>query len=75
MNEETSTIIGARTIAQLDANLASLQVTIPEQRLAQLDKATRPQLEFPAGLLRDTAPDYQQAGATINGVTSAEFRR
>jgi hypothetical protein len=24
---------------------------------------------------RDTAPDYQQAGATINGVESREFRR
>jgi hypothetical protein len=34
-----------------------------------------PRLEFPAGLLRDTAPDYQQAGATINGVESREFRR
>jgi hypothetical protein len=33
-----------------------------------------PWLEFPAGLLRDTAPDYQQADATINGVESREFR-
>jgi aryl-alcohol dehydrogenase-like predicted oxidoreductase len=73
--EVTSTIVGARTVGQLDANLASLQVTIPERQLAQLNEATRPQLEFPAGLLRDIAPDYQQAGTTINGVTSAEFRR
>jgi hypothetical protein len=73
--EVTSTITGARTVDQLDANLSSLQVTIPERHLARLEEATRPRLEFPAGLLRDTAPDYQQAGATINGVESCEFRR
>jgi aryl-alcohol dehydrogenase-like predicted oxidoreductase len=72
--EVTATIFGARTVAQLDANLASLQVTIPGQRLAELDEATRPRLEFPADLLRDVAPNYQQAGATVNGVESAQFR-
>ena len=73
--EVTATIIGARTVDQLDANLSSLQVTIPGRHLARLEEATRPRLEFPAALLRDTAPDYQQAGATINGVESGEFRR
>jgi aryl-alcohol dehydrogenase-like predicted oxidoreductase len=73
--EVTATIVGARTVAQLDANLASLQVTILERQLAELDEATRPRLEFPADLLRDVAPNYQQAGATVNGVTSAQFRR
>jgi aryl-alcohol dehydrogenase-like predicted oxidoreductase len=72
--EVTATIIGARTVDQLDANLSSLQVTIPGRQLARLEEATRPRLEFPAGLLRDTAPDYQQAGATINGIESREFR-
>jgi aryl-alcohol dehydrogenase-like predicted oxidoreductase len=71
----TSTIIGTRTVDQLDANLASLEVTIPDPQLAQLDQATRPQLDFPADLLQNIAPDYQQAGATINGVESSEFRR
>jgi hypothetical protein len=51
------------------------QVTIPERQLAELEEATRPRLEFPADLLRDVAPNYQQAGATVNGVASAEFRR
>jgi hypothetical protein len=54
---------------------ASLEVTIPDPQLAELDQATRPQLDFPAGLLRNIAPAYRQAGATINGVESAEFRR
>ena len=73
--EVTSTIIGARTVQQLDANLASLELTIPDEHLAALDEATTPQLDFPADLLQNIAPDYQQAGATINGVESREFRR
>jgi aryl-alcohol dehydrogenase-like predicted oxidoreductase len=73
--EVTSTIIGARTLAQLDANLAALEVTIPDEHLAALDAATMPQLDFPADLLQNIAPAFQQAGATINGVESQEFRR
>ncbi len=72
--EVTSTIIGTRTVDQFNANLASLEVTIPEPQRAELDQATRPQLDFPADLLRTIAPSYQQAGATINGVESTKFR-
>ncbi len=49
--EVTSSIIGARTVEQLESNLSSLEVTIPDQQLAELDKATEPQLEFPADIL------------------------
>ncbi|HXB49259.1 MAG TPA: aldo/keto reductase, partial [Streptosporangiaceae bacterium] len=73
--EVTSTIIGARTVEQLEVNLASLQITIPDPQLAELDEVTRPQLEFPAELLKTIAPSYQQAGATINGVESSQFHR
>jgi aryl-alcohol dehydrogenase-like predicted oxidoreductase len=73
--EVTSTITGTRTIDQLEANLASLQVTIPDPQLAELNEMTQPRLEFPAELLKNIAPNYQQAGATINGVESGEFRR
>ncbi len=72
--EVTSTIIGARTVEQLDANLTSLDVAIPDRHLAELDEATRPQLGFPVDLLTNIALSYQQAGATINGVESSEFR-
>jgi aryl-alcohol dehydrogenase-like predicted oxidoreductase len=72
--EVTSTIIGARRVEQLDANLVSLEVTIPEEQLAKLDEATQPQLDWPAKMLQEIVPFYQQAGATINGVESAEFR-
>jgi aryl-alcohol dehydrogenase-like predicted oxidoreductase len=66
----TSTIIGVRTAAQLDANLASLDVTIPDEKLAELDALTTPQLNFPADFLKQVAVDYQQRGATVNGVAS-----
>jgi aryl-alcohol dehydrogenase-like predicted oxidoreductase len=72
--EITSTLIGARTVGQLDANLASLGVTIPDEHLAELDEATTPALEFPADIVKNIAPHYQQAGATINGVPSHPFR-
>jgi len=49
--EVTSSIIGARTVEQLESNLSSLEVTIPDQHLADLDKATEPQLEFAADIL------------------------
>ncbi len=47
----TSSIIGARTVERLESNLSSLEVTIPDQQLAELDKPTEPQLEFPADIL------------------------
>ena len=71
----TSTIIGARTVDQLESNLSSLQVTIPDQQLAELDRLTQPQLDFPADLLTAMVIPWQQAGATINDVTSKEFSR
>jgi aryl-alcohol dehydrogenase-like predicted oxidoreductase len=71
----TSTIIGVRTAEQLDANLSSLTVTIPDEHLAELNEATKPQLDFPADLLQNIVPSFQQAGATINGVKSSQFHR
>jgi len=73
--EVTSTIIGARTVQQLDANLISLEITVPDEHLAALNEATTPRLDFPADLLQNIAPSYQQAGSTVNGVESREFRR
>jgi aryl-alcohol dehydrogenase-like predicted oxidoreductase len=71
--EVTSTIIGARTVEQLDSNLRSLEVTIPDQQLAELNKLTEPQLEFPADILTAMVIPWQQAGTTINDVASKEF--
>jgi aryl-alcohol dehydrogenase-like predicted oxidoreductase len=44
----TATLIRARTIDQLEANLASLTVEIPAEEVHRLDEMTRPQLGFPS---------------------------
>jgi hypothetical protein len=50
-------------------------VTIPDEHLAALDEATTPRLDFPADLLATIAPNFQQAGATINGIETRKFNR
>ena len=45
----TSTIIGAARSSS--SSRTSLEVTIPDQQPAELDKPTEPQLEFPADIL------------------------
>jgi aryl-alcohol dehydrogenase-like predicted oxidoreductase len=66
--EVTTTITGARTVEQLEANLASLEVEIPAEDLARLDELTEVKLPFPFPLLESTVPLWHHAGATINGV-------
>jgi aryl-alcohol dehydrogenase-like predicted oxidoreductase len=61
-----STIIGARTMEQLDDNLRALEVRLSPDQTARLDEATRPVLPFPHELLRGTL-DNTQGGTTING--------
>jgi aryl-alcohol dehydrogenase-like predicted oxidoreductase len=46
-----STIIGARTIAQLDDNLEALDVILPTAAVAKLDAVSVPKLNFPADLM------------------------
>jgi hypothetical protein len=50
-------------------------VTISDERLAELDRLTEPQLDFPADFVKTLAISSQQAGTTINGVPSSEFHR
>jgi aryl-alcohol dehydrogenase-like predicted oxidoreductase len=64
----TSTIIGARTVAQLDANLASLDVELTPAELDLLDGLTTPELNFPAGFLRAFGVPAQQGTTSINGI-------
>ncbi len=72
--EVTSTIIGVRSVEQLERNLASLEAVVPEDAMAELDRATVPRLDFPADLLRDVAIPWQQGGTTVNGVASERYR-
>jgi aryl-alcohol dehydrogenase-like predicted oxidoreductase len=63
----SSTIIGARTVAQLTANLASLDVTLSADELAELGGHTVPDLGFPFAFLRDIGFPAQQGSTVING--------
>ncbi len=69
------TLIGARTVEQLDANLASLNMELSVEELTRLDELTTPELNFPFAFLQATALNWQQAGTTINGVASQAFGR
>ena len=65
-----STVIGARRIDQLRANIAALEVTLTEAQIATLDAASKPTLNFPADNNRDLAPSLAFAGATVDGLTT-----
>jgi len=65
----SSTIIGASTLKQLDANLKALDLTLTPNQIERLDNASKPMLNFPAGFLTHS-PSYSHAGATVNGVPS-----
>jgi aryl-alcohol dehydrogenase-like predicted oxidoreductase len=65
----TSPILGARTLAQLDDNLASLEVKLAPDQVAALDALSAPALDFPAGFLR-AAGAFMNGGTTVNGESS-----
>jgi aryl-alcohol dehydrogenase-like predicted oxidoreductase len=64
-----STIIGARTLEQLDQNLAGLDVRLEPSELAALTALSTPTLSFPTSFLR-MATTIMHAGATVNGEPS-----
>jgi hypothetical protein len=65
----TSTILGARTLAQLDDNLAAIDLKLTPAQTAKLDALSKPKLNFPAAFL-DFLPAIQAGGTTINGEPS-----
>lgn len=65
----SSTIVGARTVEQLDSNLKALDLTLTPEQIATLDEASKAVLNFPADFLKQS-PNYSHAGATVNGVAS-----
>ncbi len=62
----TSTIIGARTMAQLDDNLAAADVRLGPEQVAKLDALSTPKLNFPADFIANGAA-FVHGGTTING--------
>ncbi|GAB3638239.1 hypothetical protein GCM10027422_38290 [Hymenobacter arcticus] len=69
----SSTIIGARTLAHLEANLKALDVKLTPEQVAALDAVSKPILNFPADFNKNQSPSYAHAGATVNGVPSQDF--
>ena len=65
----TSTIIGARTMEQLEDNLGALDVKLTAEQVAALDKATTPSLPFPSDMLA-MVPAFAYGGTSINGQPS-----
>jgi diketogulonate reductase-like aldo/keto reductase len=64
-----STIIGARSVGQLDDNIGALSVRLTEAQTAKLDELTKPTLGFPAPFL-EMARTIHAGGTTINGKAS-----
>jgi aryl-alcohol dehydrogenase-like predicted oxidoreductase len=73
--EVTSTLIGARTVEQLHANLASAEVVLSAEEIARLSALTEPTLEYPMNVIRSFATGFLQGDTTINGLDSAAFAR
>ncbi len=62
----TSTIIGARRLAQLEDNLKSVDVTLTSEELGRLDARTKPTLGFPQNL-QAIFSALHSGSVTVNG--------
>jgi aryl-alcohol dehydrogenase-like predicted oxidoreductase len=62
----TSTIIGARTLQQLNDNLAALELNLTPDQVKRLDALTTPKLEFPSDFIANGAAFFH-GGTVING--------
>ena len=63
----TSTIIGARRIAQLEDNLKALDVKLTDDDRARLDALTKPTLGFPQNM-QSFFPAIHNGGTNVNGL-------
>jgi aryl-alcohol dehydrogenase-like predicted oxidoreductase len=63
----TSTIIGARRLAQLEDNLKALDVKLTGEDLGRLDALTKPTFGFPQNM-QPMFPAIHNGGTTVNGV-------
>lgn len=65
----SSTLVGARRLDQLRANLDAVDVHLSQAQTEILDKVSAPSLNFPAGYVQ-LSLDLGFAGATVDGVHS-----
>jgi aryl-alcohol dehydrogenase-like predicted oxidoreductase len=63
----TSTIIGARRLAQLEDNVKALEITLSAEELGRLDTLTKPTLGFPQNM-QPWFPAIHHGGASVNGI-------
>jgi hypothetical protein len=66
----TSTIIGARRLAQLEDNLKAVDVKLSVEELRRLDALTKPTFGFPQNM-QPIFPAIYNGGTTVNGVLAA----
>jgi aryl-alcohol dehydrogenase-like predicted oxidoreductase len=66
----TSTIIGARRMAQLEDNVQAIELKLTPEQLAELDALTRPAFGFPQNM-QPMFPSIHNGGTTVNGVYAA----
>mgnify|MGYP006430723277 CR=1 FL=1 len=67
-----SVIIGARTMDQLESNLASMDVTLTDKQIETLDGPSKPDLNFPHQFL-ERVPTAVFGETTVDGVTGDEW--
>jgi aryl-alcohol dehydrogenase-like predicted oxidoreductase len=65
----TSTIIGARRLAQLEDNVKALEVKLSVEELGRLDALTKPSFGFPQNL-QPWFPALHNGGTSVNGVSA-----
>jgi len=65
----SSTLIGARRLDQLKANLDSLDVALSAEELDKLSQVSKPKLNFPAENNETLAPMLAFPGTTVDGRT------
>lgn len=63
----TSTIIGARRLAQLEDNVRALEVKLGADDLARLEALTKPTFGFPQNM-QPMFPSIHNGGTSVNGV-------
>ncbi len=63
----TSTIIGARRLAQLEDNVKALDLKLTSEEVARLDALTQPTLGFPQSM-QPWFPAIHNGGTSVNGV-------
>src|SRR5271154_3552993 len=61
----TSTIIGARRLAQLEDNVKALEVKLSPEELGRLDALTKPTFGFPQSM-QSWFPSFHNGGTSVN---------